>query len=182
MPALHLKHGERGSFPASRRARRNCLKVAGPAGKKLRVKKNCFVWQVACAQRLWQIYLAIWQIAFHETDDGEVMKMQAHYTDPLKPARPPLSTTPYRRFRCSLYRLLLRLLCLLLGRLRRGLSSHLLSRRLSLDSVVEKSGRDSVSAQLVASLNLAVLYAGRTRVYTKEMGRQRKNDITNCRG
>ena len=37
----------------------------------------------------------IWWSLLHETDDGEVMKMQAHYTDPLKPARPPLSTTPY---------------------------------------------------------------------------------------
>ena len=35
------------------------------------------------------------QIAFHETDDDGVMKMQARYTDPLKTVRSPLSTTPY---------------------------------------------------------------------------------------
>eukprot|EP00964_Phaeocystis_antarctica_P020653 scaffold11422_cov71-Phaeocystis_antarctica.AAC.4 len=65
--------------------------------------------------------------------------------------------------------LLLRLLCLLLGRQ----SSQLLSRRLSLHSVVEKGGRDSVRAQLVDSLNLAVLYAGRTWAYKRDGDRER---------
>ena len=89
MPALHLKHGERGSFPASRRARRNCLKVAGPAGKKLRVKKTASFGKSLVLNGCGKFISRIWQIILHETDYGEVMKMQAHYTDPLKPARPP---------------------------------------------------------------------------------------------
>ena len=59
-----------GAWPRSRfaGALRDCLKVAGPAR---RVKKNCFVSQVACAQRLWQIYFAIWQIILHEIDNND---------------------------------------------------------------------------------------------------------------
>ena len=39
------------------------------------------IWQIAATN-----ILAIWQIAFHETDHDGVMKVQAHYTGPLKPA------------------------------------------------------------------------------------------------
>ena len=50
----------------------------------LRVKKTASFGKSLGAQRLPQIFSRIWQIILHETDDGEVMKMLAHYTDPLK--------------------------------------------------------------------------------------------------
>ena len=44
----------------------------GPAGKKLRgEKKTASFGKSLGAQRLWQIYLAIWQIILHETDNDE---------------------------------------------------------------------------------------------------------------
>ena len=86
--------GSGAAFPL-RGALRDLFESCGPCWKKAPgEKKTASFGKSLGAQRLWQIYLAIWQIILHETDDGEVMKMQAHYTDPLKPARPPLSTTP----------------------------------------------------------------------------------------
>ena len=40
-------------------------------GSEARGEKNCFVWQVPSSQRLPQMYLAIWQIILHETDNDE---------------------------------------------------------------------------------------------------------------
>ena len=60
-------------------------------------KKNCSVWQGACANGCHKFISRIWWRLLHETDDDRLMKMQARYTGPLKAARPPLSTTPYPR-------------------------------------------------------------------------------------
>jgi hypothetical protein len=52
VPALHLKRGERGRVPASRRAYgalRYCLKKWPTTLRASGEKKNGFVWQVACA-------------------------------------------------------------------------------------------------------------------------------------
>ena len=86
-----------GAWPCSRFAARsaNCLKVAQRRGGAGARRKNCFVWQFACANGCHKFISWIWWRLLHETDDDRLMKMQARYTGPLKAARPPLSTTPY---------------------------------------------------------------------------------------
>ena len=88
-----------GAWPRSRFAARsaNCLKVAQRRGGAGARKKNCSVWQGACANGCHKFISRIWWRLLHETDDDRLMKMQARYTGSLKAARPPLSTTPYRR-------------------------------------------------------------------------------------
>ena len=86
-----------------------------------------------------------------------------------------------RRFRCSLCRLELRLLCLLL--LRRRLSSQLPRRHLSLNSVVQEGSWDCIGAQLVASLNLAVLNVGlRNSVANEQRMGCSGTGIKSCKG